>query len=75
MSVAESPLLSRQSTPVPQGTLLPTLFGEGYGVYRTRPSAFVVSYAVNFLFTALIVSRAIFDAELTLNPRAETLSI
>src|SRR5437762_10444078 len=55
MSVAESPLLSRQSTAVPQGTLLPTLFGEGYGVYRTRPSAFVVSYAVNFLFTALII--------------------
>jgi protein TonB len=55
MSVAESPLLSAQSTAVPQGTLLPTLFREGYGVYRTRPSAFVVSYAVNFLFTALIV--------------------
>lgn len=55
MSVAESPLLSAQSTAVPQDTLLPTLFGEGYGVYRTRASAFIVSYAANFLFTALII--------------------
>ena len=55
MSVAESPLLSQQSTAIPQATVLPTLFGEGYGVYRTRPSAFVLSYAVNFLVTALII--------------------
>src|SRR5436190_1939732 len=55
MSVAESPLLSPQSAAIPQGTVLPTLFGEGYGVYRTRPSAFVLSYAVNFLVTALII--------------------
>jgi len=55
MSVAESPLLSPQSAALPQGTVLPTLFGEGYGVYRTRPSAFVLSYAVNFLVTALII--------------------
>jgi len=27
------------------------------------------------LFTSLVVSRAIFDAALTLNPKAETLSI
>jgi protein TonB len=55
MSVAESPLLSTQSTAVPQSTLLPTLFGEGYGIYRTRPTAFVLSYAVNFLVTALMI--------------------
>ncbi|HMH02151.1 MAG TPA: energy transducer TonB [Terriglobales bacterium] len=55
MSVAQSPLLSPQSPAVPQGTLLPTLFGEGYGVYRARPSAFICSYAVNFLVTALII--------------------
>jgi periplasmic protein TonB len=55
MSVAESPLPSTQSTAISQGTLLPTLFGEGYGVYRVRPSAFIFSYAVNFLVTALII--------------------
>ena len=55
MSVAESPLISPQSTAVPQGALLPTLFGEGYGVYRTRPSAFVLSYAVNFLIIAVFI--------------------
>ena len=55
MSVAQSPLLSPESTAVSQDPLLPTLFGEGYGVYRTRPSAFILSYAVNFLVTALII--------------------
>src|SRR5205823_8128899 len=55
MSVAKSPLISPQSTAVPQGALLPTLFGEGYGVYRTRPSAFVLSYAVNFLIIAVFI--------------------
>ena len=55
MSVAESQLISPQSTAVPQGALLPTLFGEGYGVYRTRPSAFVLSYAVNFLIIAVFI--------------------
>jgi TonB family protein len=55
MSVAESPLLSPQSPSFPQGTVLPTLFGEGYGVYRTRPSAFVLSYAVNFLIIAVFI--------------------
>jgi len=48
--IAESPA-------VPQ-TILPTLFREGYGAYRTRPSAFVAAYLVNILATALLVVSA-----------------
>jgi protein TonB len=52
--VASAP--SPAETPaVPQATVLPSLFREGYGVYRTRPAAFVLSYIVNVLAGALLV--------------------
>ncbi|HET7209927.1 MAG TPA: energy transducer TonB [Terriglobales bacterium] len=38
----------RSSEPNP----LPTLFGEGYGDYRTRPSAFVASFLFNTILCA-----------------------
>jgi preprotein translocase subunit SecD len=50
------------------------LYAYGSGAVKGFAVTLNVGIVAN-LFTALIVSRAIFDAELTLNPRAETLSI
>ena len=47
-----------KSTPLPDyadPTPLPTLLGGDYGLYRTRPSAFVVSFALNILLGVLLV--------------------
>jgi len=38
-----------------EGSVLPTLFGEGYGTYRAHPSAFVFSYVINVLVVALVL--------------------
>jgi protein TonB len=40
---------NRESSP------FPTLTGEGYGIYRTRPSAFVFSFGLNVLVGILLV--------------------
>jgi TonB family protein len=37
-----------------QPSILPTLFGEGYGVYGARPGAFVFSYLLNLVIIALM---------------------
>ena len=54
------PVAQRAPIPVPSPTVsqtpvMPTLFGEGYGVYRTQPSAFILSYLMNVLATALLI--------------------
>jgi TonB family protein len=41
--------------PLPKPSLLPTLFGEGYGNYRARRSTFAFSFAAHFLVIALVV--------------------
>jgi len=41
--------------PALQERVLPTLFGEGYGTYRTKGSAFAASYAANILVAVLVV--------------------
>jgi periplasmic protein TonB len=46
-------MATRPSAPEPNP--LPTLFGEGYGVYRTRPSAFIFSFAFNAFAVLLLV--------------------
>src|SRR5437868_11504166 len=43
------------SSPVPQPSVMPTLLGEGYGTFRARPSAFIASFAGNFLIVAVLV--------------------
>lgn|SRR5215813_10676297 len=54
MSLA--PSMSRESFPAaPQPNPLPTLAGEGYGVYRIRPSSFVFSFALNAFAVILLV--------------------
>ncbi|HVO80345.1 MAG TPA: energy transducer TonB [Terriglobales bacterium] len=55
MSVAQRAPVAQRPPVAVQSPVLPTLFGEGYGVYRARPSAFVFSYIVNVLVAALLV--------------------
>jgi TonB family protein len=55
MPVAQSMPETAHAPVAPQPTILPTLFGEGYGVYRVRPGAFVASFLLNILVTALLV--------------------
>lgn len=40
--------------------ILPTLFGEGYGLYQTRPSTFVFAFAAHAIAIALVVLSARF---------------
>jgi TonB family protein len=38
-----------------EGSVLPTLFGEGYGTYRAHTGAFVFSYAINTFIVAVVI--------------------
>src|SRR4051794_26036077 len=40
--------------------ILPTLFGEGYGIYGVRKQSFVASFLFNILFVALIVAAELY---------------
>jgi len=40
----------------PEPTILPTLFGEGYGIYKTRGITFVLSFAGHVIAVALLVA-------------------
>ena len=44
-AIAEQPEARSAAEP----TVLPTLFGEGYGLHATRPSTFVLSFLVHIL--------------------------
>ena len=55
MSLAERMTTAASPPSGPQTSVLPTLFGEGYGTYSTRPSAFVFSFTLNILVAALLV--------------------
>lgn len=55
MVVAQRAPVPPQPPVVPQDAVLPTLFGEGYGVYRARPVAFVFSYIANVLIAGLLI--------------------
>jgi TonB family protein len=54
MSAASAPV-AVQSPAAAQAVVLPTLFGEGYGTYRTRPAPFVLSFLINILAGVLLV--------------------
>ncbi|HMK22743.1 MAG TPA: hypothetical protein VK466_10440, partial [Terriglobales bacterium] len=41
--------------PAAEHLILPTLFGEGYGLYRTRKSTFVFSFAAHALAVAMLL--------------------
>ncbi len=36
-------------------TILPTLFGEGYGIYQVRKGSFVISFLLNILFVTAAI--------------------
>jgi periplasmic protein TonB len=55
MSVAQRMTPAAAPPSAPQPSVLPTLFGEGYGIYRTRPSAFIASFGINILVGALLI--------------------
>jgi TonB family protein len=38
-----------------QETILPTLFGEGYGTYEVKKGSFVASFVLNTMATALVI--------------------
>ena len=40
----------------PEPTVLPTLFGEGYGLYTTRPSTIVLSFLIHVLAIVVLLS-------------------
>lgn len=48
---------SQAFTPAPQklDPILPTLFGDGYGIYQVRRSSFVLSFLLNTLFVTAAV--------------------
>ena len=54
-----TPVVNAQANP--QGlvekpeSILPTLFGEGYGIYEVRRGSFVASFLINTVFVAAIV--------------------
>lgn len=41
-------------------SLLPTLFGEGYGVYEAKRSTFILSFAVHTLVVVAVLASALF---------------
>src|SRR5881275_2583435 len=54
MSAHISPMPA-QPLALEQEGILPTLFGQGYGTYKSKPGAFIASYACNLLVTILLV--------------------
>jgi TonB family protein len=53
-AASERPVTT-QAPPGAEGTILPTLFGEGYGLYGTKPATFVVSFFVHIVIAAFVV--------------------
>lgn len=47
----------------PEPTVLPTLFGEGYGVYQVKPLNFVISFVVQIALVVLLLASGVFVAE------------
>src|SRR5207247_10310906 len=54
MSAHISPMPA-QPLALEQEGILPTLFGQGYGTYKSKPGAFIASYVCNLLVTILLV--------------------
>jgi periplasmic protein TonB len=52
-----SPVTTQQpESKLPEGhEILPTLFGEGYGIYEVRKGSFVISFLLNTLFITTII--------------------
>jgi TonB family protein len=61
----ESPEMPASGTPnpTPETTILPTLFGEGYGVYGVKPLNFVISYVIEIGIVGLVLASGLFVAQ------------
>jgi len=55
MPVAPSAPIAEPSPTLHPTPVMPTLLGEGYGIYRTSPRAFVFSFFVNIAAVSLMV--------------------
>jgi len=55
MPVAQSAPILEQPKALHATTVMPTLLGEGYGIYQSRPSAFIYSFVLNVVAIALLV--------------------
>jgi periplasmic protein TonB len=55
MPVAQRAPIPEQLATNAQPPVMPSLFGEGYGIYRTSRSAFVFSYLLNLLVAGLLI--------------------
>jgi periplasmic protein TonB len=55
MPAVETAPIPTASHAVQEGSVLPTLFGEGYGTYRTHTEAFIFSYVINIFIVALVI--------------------
>jgi len=54
-----SPVVSNpqaSKVPPPKPDILPTLFGEGYGIYEVRKGSFVISFLLNTLCVAALIA-------------------
>ncbi len=47
----------------PEPTILPTLFGEGYGVYAVKPLNFVISYILQMMLIGAVLASGFFVVE------------
>lgn len=54
---------SAQPARPPEPTVLPTLFGEGYGVYQIKPLNFVISFVVQIAMVVLLLASGVFVAK------------
>jgi periplasmic protein TonB len=52
LGIAEPP----DACSAPEPSVLPTLFGEGYGLYATRPSTFLLSFLLHTLAIILLLT-------------------
>jgi periplasmic protein TonB len=51
---------SAQPARPPEPTVLPTLFGEGYGVYRVKPLNFLLSFLIQIALVGLLLASGMF---------------
>src|SRR5256885_17055477 len=70
--MASPTLQPRPLRPAPQGDILPTLFGKGYGNYDVRPNNFVFSFLTHVLAGVLII---VIPILLTKNPEPKIQAI
>ena len=55
-AMAQAPPAREAAVPsAPDKSILPTLFGEGYGLYGTKPITFVFSFAGHILLAVLLI--------------------